>query len=77
MTNVLEYTVQKTNEDGCLDFFTQVWTHNLKVLQGLLSTTYQVEVTFSVKGGAEQQKSIFVKVLKSKYLHPGSYHLFD
>ena len=32
-------------------------------LQGLLSTTYQVDVTFNVKGGAEEQKSIFVKVL--------------
>jgi len=35
---------------------------SLNSLQGLLSTTYQVEVTFSVKGGAEEQKSIFVKV---------------
>ena len=34
--------------------------------QGLLSTTYQVEVTFSVKGGAEEQKSIFVKVFLIK-----------
>ena len=33
--------------------------------QGLLSTTYQVEVTFSVKGGPEEQKSIFVKVFFS------------
>merc|ERR1719430_1773681 len=31
-------------------------------LQGLLSTTYQVEVTFSVKDGPEEQKGIFVKV---------------
>jgi len=35
---------------------------SLNSLQGLLSTTYQVEVAFSVKGGAEEQKSIFVKV---------------
>ena len=34
--------------------------------QGLLSTTYQVEVTFSVKGGPEEQKSIFVKVFLIK-----------
>ena len=33
--------------------------------QGLLSTTYQVEVTFSVKGGPQEQKSIFVKVFCS------------
>ena len=51
--------------------------NNLLELQGLLSTTYQVEVTFSVKGGAEEQKSIFVKVLKSKCFHLGSYHLFE
>lgn len=43
-------------------------------LQGLLSTTYQVEVTFSVKGGAEEQKSIFVKVLKQDIFWFHEYH---
>ena len=49
--------------------FCSVWNHKVKKyilqLQGLLSTTYQVEVAFSVKGGAEEQKSIFVKVQNS------------
>ena len=42
-----------------------MWKKYIFELQGLLSTTYQVEVTFSVKCGAEEQKSIFVKVQNS------------